>query len=50
MLHDEQDEVVESGVEPKFVTTQAMVTRSKVVKALGATKRDIVYVIMELNY
>ncbi|KAL4571781.1 hypothetical protein LXL04_018546 [Taraxacum kok-saghyz] len=50
--HDEEDDVDESGVEPKdidLVMTQAGVTRSKAVKALKAADGDIVSAIMELT-
>ncbi|KAI3514438.1 hypothetical protein L1887_12841 [Cichorium endivia] len=49
---DEEDEVDESGVEPKdidLVMTQAGVSRSKAVKALKAADGDIVSAIMELT-
>ncbi|CAI9297590.1 unnamed protein product [Lactuca saligna] len=50
--NDEEDEVDESGVEPKdidLVMTQAGVSRSKAVKALKAADGDIVSAIMELT-
>ncbi|CAH1432119.1 unnamed protein product [Lactuca virosa] len=50
--NDEEDEVDESGVEPKdidLVMTQAGVTRSKAVKALKDADGDIVSAIMELT-
>ncbi|CAH1432118.1 unnamed protein product [Lactuca virosa] len=50
--NDEENEVDESGVEPKdidLVMTQAGVTRSKAVKALKDADGDIVSAIMELT-
>lgn len=50
--NDEEDEIDESGVEPKdidLVMTQAGVTRSKAVKALKDADGDIVSAIMELT-
>ena len=49
---DDEDDVDESGVEPKdieLVMTQAGVSRSKAVKALKAADGDIVSAIMELT-
>jgi nascent polypeptide-associated complex subunit alpha len=50
--HDENEEVDETGVEPKdieLVMTQAGVTRSKAVTSLKAADGDIVSAIMELT-
>ncbi|GAB2277703.1 hypothetical protein Dimus_012406 [Dionaea muscipula] len=52
MAQDEEEEVDETGVEPKdieLVMTQAGVSRSKAVKALRAADGDIVSAIMELT-
>ncbi|CAD6209298.1 unnamed protein product [Miscanthus lutarioriparius] len=49
---DEEEEVDESGIEPRdidLVMTQASVTRAKAVKALKAHDGDIVSAIMELT-
>jgi nascent polypeptide-associated complex subunit alpha len=49
---DEEEEVDETGVEPKdieLVMTQASVSRAKAVKALKAADGDIVTAIMELT-
>ena len=52
VAQDEEEEVDETGVEPKdieLVMTQAGVSRSKAVKALKAADGDIVSAIMELT-
>lgn len=51
-VQDDDEEVDESGVEPKdidLVMTQAGVSRAKAVKALKAAEGDIVSAIMELT-
>ncbi|CAN1121344.1 Nascent polypeptide-associated complex subunit alpha-like protein [Linum perenne] len=52
MAQDDDDEVDETGVEPKdieLVMTQAGVTKAKAVRALKAADGDIVSAIMELT-